>query len=121
MERHYLEIARELGWKEGAVLEAQPQPEASTSNTTQEGTEDDIWDKDTDRSSGGRGLGVKVSTMSQDPEEETRESGSLHALVHDGDVAGVEKHLQEHPSTDLNQVDEHVRISKYILLRSVEA
>ena len=118
-------IARELGWKEGTAVE--PQPEASTSKSSKqdgEGDDDDIWDDDTEsskRSSGGRGLGVKVSTMTMEEDEQTREAGSLHALVLEGDVSGVETYLQDHPDADLNQFDEHVCIfTNNHFLRSVK-
>ncbi|KAK7694932.1 hypothetical protein QCA50_002120 [Cerrena zonata] len=106
-ENRYLEIATSLGWKEGTTTEPEPEASTSASSNTAAGDEDDIWDKDTDgpKRSGG-GFGVKVSMVSQETEE-MREVGSLHALVLDGDVAGVEKHLQDHPDTNLNELDEH--------------
>ena len=59
--------------------------------------------------------------MTMEEEEQTREAGSLHALVLEGDVFSVEKYLQDHPNADLNQFDEHVCIfTNNYSLRSVK-
>lgn len=100
-EKRYLDIAKELGWKEGDTT----QPEISESNQGPE----DIWDNDsetTTRTKGGAGMGNTVSTMTIETEE-ARQAGSLHDLAVHGDVQGLEEGLRRNPDVDLNESDEY--------------
>lgn len=105
-ERRYLDIARELGWKEGDGEEAK----AKKAQTSQpEGDDDDIWDKDDapKKSGGSGGMGNVVSTMAA-VEETEQEKETLHSLARIGNVEGFKEFLASHPGTDVNAKDENV-------------
>jgi len=98
-EQRYLEIARSLGWSEGAVAEP---PHAQK--------EEIKWDSDdsdssTSKGSGG-GLGTAVSTMAPPQQEEDDGSLHFHALNSTNDISGIALLLKEQPDIDLNARDE---------------
>ncbi|KAJ7783686.1 ankyrin repeat-containing domain protein [Mycena maculata] len=101
-EERYLEIARSLGWSEGAVL-AQP-PRVET-----EAEEHDIWDSDDDenkptKSSGDSGgFGNSVSAMARGEDEHDT---SIHGLAVSNDLQGLGSLLQKDSSVDVNARDD---------------
>ncbi|PSR75878.1 hypothetical protein PHLCEN_2v8792 [Hermanssonia centrifuga] len=102
-EKRYLEIARELGWHEGASSDAKRPPNEGHSQT-----EEDIWDSDSDSGRGqgsGGGLGAAVSTMTLE-RDEGRDEGSVHSLAVLGKAEELKVYLNEHPGTNLDELDE---------------
>lgn len=100
-ESRYIEIARTLGWTEGAP-EARPVVDTAAN--------DDIWDDVVDEGasgsrSGGGGMGLSVSTMPVPPKVDDR---TIHGLAVSNDFAGLTALLVQHPETDLNELDEFV-------------
>ncbi|KAJ7900246.1 ankyrin repeat-containing domain protein [Mycena olivaceomarginata] len=95
-ESRYLEIARSLGWTEGASL-----PETTES--------EDIWDSDDDaarptKNSGeSGGFGTSVSAMAR-PEDQSDDS--LHGLAVSNDLQRLVSLLQKEPGINLNAKDE---------------
>lgn len=90
-ETRYLEIARGLGWKEGAPLLSS---EPSTGD-------------DADGRGGGTGMGVSVSVLSA-PALEADEAGTLHGLVVENDLDALSALIEANPTIDLNAKDEYV-------------
>ncbi|KAJ7038297.1 ankyrin repeat-containing domain protein [Mycena alexandri] len=97
-ESRYLEIARSLGWKEGAVAETAPESE-----------DENIWDSDDDttRPSKGSGepagLGNSVSSMAR---PEVEEDASLHGLAVSNQLQELVSLVQDEPSVDINARDD---------------
>jgi acyl-CoA-binding protein len=104
-ERRYLDIARDLGWKEEGA------PAAVTGETAVA----------EERVGGGSGMGVSVSVMSSPPEEDEDEGASgLHAYAMRDDVAAMSAFLQaggEEGGLDIDARDEYV--SKRLLRRAL--
>ncbi|KAJ7125673.1 ankyrin repeat-containing domain protein [Mycena crocata] len=95
-ESRYLEIARSLGWTEGAV------PLETARNETE-----NIWDSDdenepTKNRGDSGGFGTSVSAMAR-PEDEA--DASIHGLVISNDVQRLVSLLQEDAGVDLNARD----------------
>ncbi|TFK30361.1 ankyrin [Coprinopsis marcescibilis] len=97
-ESRYIKIASGFGWTEGTVIAKTP------GKSTGPSAEEDIWDSDSEaeRSSGGDGLGLFVSTMSR-PEEAS--DSSLHGAAVQGDVARV-KQLLKNSGQDVNKFND---------------
>lgn len=89
-EHRYLDIARSLGWKEGA-------PTATAADETEEQAE---------RSSGGTGMGVSVSFISPPQLDEEGATG-LHGCAMRGDVAATSAFLRD-GNGDIDARDEYV-------------
>lgn len=100
----YLELAKDLGWTEGA------QPETTEGRDDDEEDDGDIWDDDrpsgSRTSGGGEGFGTSVSTM-QAPGTES--DGTLHSLALNDDVPGIIALFDANPDTNINERDEFVR------------
>lgn len=107
VEERYLEIATELGW-DGE--RSQPAGGQEPLDNTVEG-EDSIWDTDDAPQQGGgiSGLGISVSTVSYDDDEDTREEGTFHNYAVSGNTEELEAYLVSHPDTQVNEIDEYVR------------
>ena len=101
-ESRYIEIAKSLGWTEGASIEEQQAKEEEEVNL--DALDDEPESKGTGSSSGG-GLGLTVS-KAQLPE--TAEDRSTHGLAVDNDVGGLVSLLKKSPNVDLNARDEFV-------------
>lgn len=111
-ENRYLELARELGWKEGSGSKVSTTEDGMNKTSKTKEGEESIWDDDdpdapVKKRSGG-GMGNKVSTLVVEDEAE-RQEGNLHSVVLSGDQKQLEDFLQSHPEIDLDQVDEFVR------------
>ncbi|KAF9270175.1 ankyrin [Marasmius fiardii PR-910] len=101
-EKRYLQIARDLGWTEGAINK--PQTAAS------EGEGEINWDDDDvpEQSKGERsGLGPSVSTMLKDENETPDGDETIHDFAVSGDVEKLEKILKDNPHSNLNELDEN--------------
>ncbi|KAG6862392.1 hypothetical protein C0995_011832 [Termitomyces sp. Mi166 len=97
-ENRYLEIARDLGWAEGTVIE--------TPSQAQQSDPDSIWDDDSQTTQGGStsgGMGGTVSTMMI---SEADIDESLHGLAVSNNVTALSELFHRHPETDVNQLDE---------------
>jgi len=100
-ESRYVEIARTLGWTEGAP-ESRPVVDTAA---------EDIWDDDSDegasgsRRGGSGGMGLSVSTIPVPPKVDDR---TIHGLAVSNDFDGLTALLAQHPETDLNELDEFV-------------
>jgi hypothetical protein len=105
-EARYLEIARGLGWEEGAGAVE----EIATPLAKGEQDEDDIWDPpDYQHASAGEGTGNVVSTLAAAPDEMLAQNErSLHALALAGDADALRRFLDTDPEADLNEADEFV-------------
>jgi hypothetical protein len=88
-EHRYLDIARDLGWKEGA-------PTAVASETEELAAE----------RGGGSGMGVSVSVMSSPQEDE--DATGLHAYAMRDDVAAMSAFLHAGEGLDIDARDEYV-------------
>lgn len=106
-EERYLGIARDLGWTEGALVSTPAEHETSVKPCA-EGSSEDIWDSDTASSSGGGGLGLSVSAMAPPPLDE-QDAKTLHGLAVSNNAAGLAAHLDAHPDTGVDEIDQHVR------------
>jgi hypothetical protein len=96
-----LDIARDLGWKEGARAAA-----ATSETETEEEKEDRAAAAER---GGGSGMGVSVSVMSPPPQEDGEESASgLHAYAMRDDVAALSAFLQAGEGLDIDARDEYV-------------
>ncbi len=108
-EQRYLDIAKGLGWKEGAGEEAKAEKAQNPESESKD--DDDIWDDDDTASSkkagGAGGLGTAVSTMDA-AGQAVQEEESLHSLARTGDVEGFKAFLNSHPGADVNARDENV-------------
>ena len=107
-EGRYIEMARNLGWSEDVVQVIGHDEE----------TEDGIWDEDDEddsvpsssrgSGSGGSGsLSVSVSAIAKPVEVVDR---SLHGLVLQGDLEGLDALLETEPGLDLDKRDEYVSL-----------
>jgi len=106
-EQRYLDVARDLGWEEGAGETASV--EATQKSQSEVKSDDDIWDDDSQggkKSSGGTGMGNSVSTMLLETDTD-REQGSLHSLAIAGDIEGLKALVRNRPETDVNVMDEY--------------
>jgi len=104
-EKRYLQLARDLGWTEGASLPA-PAEQAHLYG-------DKVGDYGTSESrpssgdgSGAGGMGTSVSAMVP-PALDEQDSKSLHGLAVTNNVSGLCSYLDAHPSVDINKLDEH--------------
>ena len=117
-EQRYLDIAKELGWKEGAGEVAKAE-NTQKSQSEAKGDDEDIWDDSDEeipsskKSGGGGGLGTAVSTMAEASRTDVEES--LHGLARTGEVKGFKSFLSSHPHTDVNARDENVSTPKAIM------
>lgn len=93
-EHRYLDIARDLGWKEGA-------PVAVTSETEEQAAAE---------RGGGSGMGVSVSVMSPPPQEDEESASRLHAYAMREDVAAMSAYLQAGEGLDIDARDEYVSV-----------
>jgi hypothetical protein len=99
-EARYLDIARSLGWVEGAL----------PSSTGGRGTDADIWDDESTASHrSGNQMGKSVSAMLPPPE--AADKTTIHYLSVSDDAVGLSSFLLENPATDVNERDQFVRIS----------
>ncbi|KAI0687774.1 ankyrin repeat-containing domain protein [Cytidiella melzeri] len=110
-ERRYLDIAKELGWKEGAGEAAVAAAETSQASQSGDADEEGVWDDDDSPSTkksggGGGGMGNAVSTMTVVGQTEQEET-SLHSLARTGDVEGLKAFMSSHPSINVNAKDEY--------------
>ena len=105
-----MEIARSLGWCEGKAEE----PEPTKAKKSEEGGEDDIWDKSDDEGVSkkpkgeGGAMGRITSTMTL--EDDDGSSSALSNLAIAGDVPAVLAYFQGHPDADVNARDENVSL-----------
>ncbi|KAH7928532.1 hypothetical protein BV22DRAFT_1192780, partial [Leucogyrophana mollusca] len=102
-EKRYLDIARELGWAEGAASQQDKSDEHK-----QPGSSEDIWDSDDSNSrsgGGGGGMGNSVSSMAPPPAE-PGDSNTLHGLAIGGDAGKLSEFMKTHPEVDINELDE---------------
>lgn len=106
VEERYLQIATELGWKEGEKKQ-EPQTQPVTSSSQAETEDGDIWDKEDVPKGSGIGFGVTVSKISQE-DEETRQDGSFHNYAVSGDTEGLKAYLESHAEVPLDITDEYV-------------
>ncbi|KAF8481274.1 ankyrin [Russula ochroleuca] len=86
-EHRYLDVARDLGWKEGAP--------AAVTDETEERAE----------RGGGSGMGVSVSVISS-PQQDEAATG-LHACAMRGDVAATSAFLHAGEDLDIDALDEY--------------
>lgn len=84
-----MDVARDLGWKEGAP--------APVMDETEEQAE----------RSGGSGMGVSVSVISSPQEDEEAATG-LHASAMKGDIAATSAFLHAGEDLDIDARDEYV-------------
>ncbi|EIM92585.1 ankyrin [Stereum hirsutum FP-91666 SS1] len=91
-ETRYLEIARGLGWKEGAPLLSSESSAGEDADGRGGGT--------------GMGMGVSVSVLSA-PALEADEAGTLHGLVVENDLDALSALIEANPTIDLNAKDEY--------------
>lgn len=105
VEERYLQIAIELGWKEGERKEEFQTP-PGTSSSQDESDDGDIWDKEDEPKGGGIGFGVTVSKISQEGEE-TRPDGSFHTYAVAGDTEGLKAYLESHAEAQVDTKDEY--------------
>ncbi|KAK7059051.1 hypothetical protein VNI00_001675 [Paramarasmius palmivorus] len=98
-EKRYLQIARDLGWKEGMVV----------ADKASEDDEEIDWDNDDIPSNfeGGAhsGLGNSVSIMAKIEDEE--EDNSIHGYAVSGDVEKLNALFTQNPQLDPNEVNEY--------------
>jgi hypothetical protein len=92
-----LDIARDLGWKEGA-------PVAVTSETEEQAAAAAA------ERGGGSGMGVSVSVMSPPPEEDDESASRLHTYAMREDVAAMSAYLQAGEGLDIDARDEYVSV-----------
>lgn len=101
-EKRYLEIARDLGWTEGAINQPQAAPE---------GEGEINWDDEnvSEQSSGERsGLGPSVSTMLKAENDEKPDSDkTVHDFAVSGDIEKLETLLKDNPQLNLDELDEN--------------
>ncbi|KAI0080300.1 ankyrin [Panus rudis PR-1116 ss-1] len=102
-ERRYLEIAKELGWKEGTTAS---ETQATSSKGGTGGSNNDTAGQSNPSGGGGMGMGVKVSTMTTEGEG-SREGNSIHGFAIAGDTEHLKTYLQTHPNADVNKRDEY--------------
>ncbi|KAF8898842.1 ankyrin repeat-containing domain protein [Infundibulicybe gibba] len=98
VELRYLDIARDLGWEEGAP--------AIPDNPKSSDIEEDIWDDDhtsTGTNSGATGLGGSVSTMASRQEGHDE---SMHGRAIANDPMGILALLEKQPGQNINGRDE---------------
>lgn len=98
-ESRYLDIAKSLGWVEGIALKPPLQSDP-----------DSIWDDDTQATQGGSasgGMGGTVSTMMI---SEVDVDESLHGLAVSNNINALYELFKKYPETDVNQLDEFVRL-----------
>ncbi len=88
-EHRYLDIARDLGWKEGAPIAVASEAEERAAER-----------------GGGSGMGVSVSVMSSPQEDE--DATGLHAYAMRDNVAVMSAFLQAGESLDIDARDEYV-------------
>lgn len=88
-EHRYLDMAKELGWKEGTLTSVTSETEEPAAGR-----------------GGGSGMGVSVSVMSS-PEDEEGATG-LHAYAMRDDVAAMSAFLQAGEGSDIDARDEYV-------------
>jgi hypothetical protein len=100
-ETRYLDIARDLGWKEG-------EPATATSET-----EERAAAAAAERGGGGSGMGVSVSVMSPPQEDEEESATGLHAYAMREDVAAMSAFLRAGSAgegLDIDARDEYVSV-----------
>jgi hypothetical protein len=91
-----LDIAKDLGWKEGCA------PAAETSETEERAAGER-------ERGGGSGMGVSVSVMSSPQEDEEESATGLHAYAMRDDVVAMSAFLQEgEEGLDIDARDEYV-------------
>lgn len=95
-EHRYLDIARDLGWKEGAPVAATSETEEHATAAAERG--------------GGSGMGVSVSVMSPPPQEDEESASRLHAYAMREDVAAMSAYLQAGEGLDIDARDEYVSV-----------
>jgi acyl-CoA-binding protein len=101
-EKRYLDIARSLGWVEGASITRKKSAESREADA-------DLWDDEgTESRHGGDRMGKSVSAMVRPPE--VADTSTIHSLSVSNDSDGLSSFLQEHPGTDVNERDQFVRI-----------
>jgi hypothetical protein len=96
-EHRYLDVARDLGWKEGAP--------AAVTDETEERAE----------RGGGSGMGVSVSVISS-PQQDEAATG-LHACAMRGDVAATSAFLHAGEDLDIDALDEYVSKASWCICR----
>jgi hypothetical protein len=112
-ERRYLDIAKELGWKEGKGDEAVVAAKSAQASQSDKNVEDeDIWDDEEEtsrakKSGGGGGMGNAVSTMTANDQAE-EEGESLHSLARSGNAEGLKIFMSNHTDADVNAKDDYV-------------
>ncbi|RPD81921.1 ankyrin [Lentinus tigrinus ALCF2SS1-7] len=106
-EKRYLEIARSLGWVEGKAEEPKP----ATTKESEDGGEEDIWDKSDDEGESmkpkreGGAMGRTTSTMTM--EDDKGSSSALSNLAVAGDVSVMLAYFHGQPDADVNARDEN--------------
>jgi len=88
-EHRYLDIARDLGWKEGVPAEVTSETEGRAAER-----------------GGGSGMGVFVSVMSSPQEDEDTANG-LHGYAMRDDIAAMSAFLQTEEGLDIDARDEY--------------
>jgi hypothetical protein len=105
-ETRYLDIARDLGWKEG-------EPATATSETEERAAAAAAAERD----GGGSGMGVSVSVMSPPQEDEEESATGLHAYAMREDVAAMSAFLWAGAAgegLDIDARDEYVSVLCYV-------
>lgn len=92
-ETRYLDIARDLGWKEGVSATQDEREDASSS------------EEQSEEGGGGSGMGIMVSTLMPATVEETSTS-ELHRLVVGGDANVLHDYVTTMSGTEVNERDE---------------
>jgi hypothetical protein len=103
-EQRYLDIAKSLGWEDGATAAAA----AAATDETEEQAES---------SGGGTGMGVSVSVVSPPSPDEEATSG-LHGYAMGDDVAATSAFLRDNEDLDINARDEYVSLTSWRYARS---
>ena len=100
-EQRYLDIARSLGWEDGATTIA-------TADKTEEHPK---------RSGGGTGMGVSVSVVTP-PSPDAEAASDLHgyAMAMDDDVTAISAFLRDTEGLDVNARDEYVSLTCWRLM-----
>lgn len=95
--QRYLEIAQSLGWQEG--VQSDPIKTGSASANVSDGGSEER--------SGGGGMGIRVSAISQPPPD-AGDHGTLHGFALTDDAQGLRAFINTHADVNLDSLDEYV-------------
>lgn len=103
-EERYIEIAKGCGW---AANDKPSQNPAVNAPDEEPSAEKLLEAEDLDIPSGGAGMGLVVSTISDD--KPIVDVDTLHGYALAGESEKLLQFLEDNPNADLNNLDEHVR------------